>query len=215
MRKRIGSFVVWLAVLFAGLFLISNLTWNMAMAGAGTGTGVFSYHFSARFNLSPDSPDDFPVGSVNVEGDADRRFALWGQYSPEYQQVKIDWRLLLAQESDEGQAVADLDEMQLHHENEIQPLNLKSLSTLLGVGDEPESNVVAELYAFLESARDGTLPVPSHHSYSFSDPLRGTMQHFASDPFIRPVELAWVIAWCGFGVTALIKRSSSRMPKEA
>ena len=183
------------------------------MAGSGVGTGVFSYWFRARFYLWPedDVSNDLLVGSISVEGSADRRFALWGHRSPRYQQVSIDWSLTHAQQSGEGQVVANLREMQLYHKNEVRTLDLNSLSTLFGVGGEPESKAVAELYAFLECARDGLLPLPSHHGHSFSDPLPGRMQHFASGPSIRPFELAWVIAWCGFGAIALIRRSPKKV----
>ncbi|MEP3479109.1 MAG: hypothetical protein ABJZ55_07680 [Fuerstiella sp.] len=221
MLKRIGSFASWLAALFVGIFFVSALTWNMAMAGSGVGTGVFSYWFRASFNLWPasDSADDLLVGSVTVEGDAGRRFTLWGHNSPRYHQVAIHWHLVLTQRTIEGQAVADLAEMQLHLDHKIQSLSIENLCTLFGVTGQPDNEIIADLYAFLESARDGALPPPSHHGHSFPDPLPGRMQHFASGPSIRPPELAWVVSWCGIGALALFKRTSksasSSVPREA
>ncbi len=210
MLKTILLFAAWLVVLVVGYALIAGMTRPMAMAGSGAGTGVFSYWFRAKYYLSSDDTSHgLLIGPVYIEGEADPRFALWGHQSPKYRQVSIEWDLFVELQESKGKAIADLDNMTLRHKNEVQPLSLKNFSTMLGLEGEPESKTAAGLYAFLKSARDGTLPVPNHHGHRLSDPLEGHMQHFASGPSILPFEVAWVIGWCWFGIIKLRQRWST------
>lgn len=207
MLKRIRKLGAWLTILLVVLFLISALIFNMGLAGSGAGTGVFSYWFRARFQVWPDTENSPAIsGSVNVEGNAEPRFMVWGHASPRYRKLEIDWVIFRDGES-KGQAVIDLNEMQILHGTQNSPLNADSLCSLIGLTNTTngEGLMVTTLIDFLESAREGTLPPPNHHGYSLPKPLPGKMQHFATGFSLRPLELAWVGAWSIFGLFGWIK----------
>ncbi len=201
MLKRIKKLCAWLTVLFVVLFFISALTFNMGLAGSGAGTGVFSYWFRASFRVGSNFENDLGVsGCINVEGNAESRFMIWGHASPRYRTVEIEWVMFRHGEST-GQAVIDLKEMQISHGTQTSPLNADTLGSLIGFPNTSNGRnvMVTSLMDFLQSAGQGTLPPPSHHSYSLPEPIPGRMQHFATGSSLRPLELIWIVAWsiCG------------------
>lgn len=210
MVKRIGQFVAWLTVLVVILGMISAFTWNTGLAGSGLGTGVFSYHLNARIQLWHDDENAYS-GTVTVVGKAAARFMTWGRVSPKYRKVEIDWAIFRNGQST-GQAIIDLEHNQIFHDGRTFPLNPDALCNLVGIPNETEteSAICTALDAFLQSARDGTLPKPNHHSYSLAKPLEGRLQHGATGFSLRPLELVWVAVWSIFGVSRCVTSKHPR-----
>lgn len=210
MLNRIGQFVAWLTVLVVILCMISALTWNTGLAGSGLGTGVFSYHLNARIQLWHDNENAYS-GTVNVVGNAPARFMAWGRVSPKYRKVEIDWTIFQHGQS-EGQAIIDLEHNQILHDGRTFPLNPVALCSLVGIPNETESEseICTALDDFIQSARDGTLPKPNHHSYSIAEPLAGRLQHSATGFSLGPLELVWVAVWTIFGVSRCIASKGSQ-----
>ena len=206
MFRRIWKFAAWVTVLIVVLLLIHVLTFTLAWAGSGAGTGIFSYWFRARFPLDHELENGHIIlGSVNVEGRVEPRFKVWGHMSPRYHKVQIDW-LLFGDNGTEGHAAVDLDQMLLHHDGHAVLLTADSIGSLIGVSNSNNNSIVTGLIQFFQSAREGTLPLPSHHGQSLTESLPGRIQHFAMGPAIRPLELLWVIAWSMVGLARFFTR---------
>jgi hypothetical protein len=200
--SRIRKFAAWLTVLIVVLLLIHVLTFTLAWAGSGAGTGVFSYWFRARFQLDHEFESGRTLlGSIKVEGRVETRFKVWGHISPKYHELQMDW-FLYGDDGSEGQAVVDLDQMQITHDGHAVPLTVDNLCSLVGVPDssKDENANITTLVQFFQSAHEGTLPVPNHHGHSLPEPLPDRMQHFATGPAVRPPELIWVVIWSLFGL---------------
>jgi len=205
MFRRIRQFAVWLSALVVVLLLIHFVTFSLAWAGSGAGTGVFSYQFRARFQLDHKSDNGrTTLGSVNVEGRVEPRFKVWGHKSPRYHEVQVDW-LLFGDEASEGKAVVDLDSMLIAHDGHVVPVTADSICSVIGVPhpSDDEEAIITVLVRFIQSAREGTLPVPNHHGHSLPEPLPGRMQHFALGHAIRPLELHWVVTWSVWGLVRI------------
>ena len=206
MFRRIREFAAWVTVLIVVLLLIHALTFTLAWAGSGAGTGIFSYWFRAWFPLHLELETGHTVhGSVNVEGWVKPQFKVWGHVSPRYHKVQIDW-LLFGEMGTEGQAAVDLDQMLLHHDGHTVLLTTDTIGSLVGVSNSDDNSIVNGLIQFFQSAREGTLPLPSHHGHSLPEPLPGRMQHFAMGPAIRPLELLWVFSWSIAGLARFFTR---------
>ncbi len=205
--RRIVSFGEWLAILLAALFLVSTLTLQMGLAGSGEGTGVFSYMFRANFQVWYDVNDTLSrSGLINISGNASPRFKLWGHASPQYRSAEIDWHFYSNGESS-GHAIIDLDQMLIHQADKSIALDANTISSLFNFSHPADRDrlLATTIVDFLQAAKDGTLPTPSHHSHALPEPFPGRMQHFATGTALRPFELIWVAAWCAFGLRRLRK----------
>lgn len=210
MFERIWKFVAWFTLLFIGLFLIHVFTTPMSISGSGAGTGIFAYLFQAHFLLDNQLANGHSIlGSINIEGRSESRFQLWGQMSPRYNELQMDW-LIYGEKRSEGQAVIDLEQMVLQQDGRKVPLTHDSISRLIDVTNSSGGSnpVVNGLMDFFLAAHDGTLPSPRHHSHSLPGPLSGRISHFAHGPMIRPLEFIWIIAWVIYGLAKLFLRRS-------
>lgn len=217
MVHRLTQFGKWLSVFVIGLVCIFVLTSTMPGGGSGAGTGRFSYWFGAFFHVEPEASSN-NFGSLRVEGNAAPRFLLWGNVSPAYKAVELEWEMFQVHEH-KGRATLDLDQMTMVVGNKTTDIDEKSLSALIGfpTANPHDAEQVATLLRFLHAAGDGTLPPPNHHGHELSEPLPGHMQHFASGIFIPALQLFWIIGWSAVGIGGLLlrRRSSPSPPNRA
>ncbi|MCW1926522.1 hypothetical protein OKA05_28480 [Luteolibacter arcticus] len=217
----VRQIVFWVALFFAGVWVVSVVTSHSAMAGAGAGMGRFSYWF--RFTLEPypsGGGDDELMGRVIIEGRAPPRWMKFGGVSPRYREVSLEWAMFSGVRVGEtgGTCSIDLTKHEIVSGADRLPLDRENLGRLFGFAVAPEESMgfLDELLGRLEECRSGTLPRPRHHTYRFDEgPIRGRLQHFASGFSLSYPELVWAGVWLFMvlGVTTgmvLRRRRSSR-----
>jgi hypothetical protein len=203
--------VIWLAVLVAGILAAGAVFKQSSQGGTGNGAGFFDYSF--RSTYFPAMEGDPSISCVELEGQAPRRFKVYGGVSPIYNTMSMKWSLNSGYEGrPEGHVLLDLNSDTICDGEGSVPLDSEHLIAVIGIPDRPANRVTLQyLLNVLEDCHTGQLPRPSHHGYNLKDPMPGRMQHVALGFMVNYSILTWVGTWIlAIPVFYTIRRITSR-----
>ena len=164
--------------------------------GAGTFYGFVKGHLRSESDYY----------SIIIEGRSEPRWHWSNPGNYAYQTLTIEWDA----DGAVGKGELDLATLTMTSDGSTFQFTEQALRDMLlpqNSWQEPPSHAeIEELYAFVVSAGQGTLPPPRHHGHSFEGPLYGHLTHFSLGSRIPHAVLAWPVVWLVIVAFVLLKQ---------
>ena len=156
---------------------------------------MFEYRFRAY--LFPRFDVDSSFDYIELQALAPKRFMWNGNVSSSYDFVSMNWS------ANDGSLDRQKGELQFNLRKNTMTFVGRELQIsaphffeLTKMSDDPANRQILDyLMRFLEDAKSGKLPKPSHHSYEINEIAEGDLQHFASGYSMRYSTAVWPILW--------------------
>lgn len=163
----------------------------------GTGNGAGIFHYSYRCDIFPDVEGDPSLEYVALDGQAPKRFMMYGGVSPVYDRISMKWSLHPGYVGrSEGKVVLDLASNTINEAGHSVALDSDRLLDVLGIPDRPANRATLKyLLDTLDDCHKGRVPRPSHLGYHLEQPMPGYMQHVALGYSVDYYLLTWVGIW--------------------